>query len=261
MKKNFRILALAMSLAFVGPSVAMAADSNLDAKIAKIDKKIEKLEEEYKVLDSTHKEVKKASEAYVDKNGNYVTNKEAAEKKLYKISINLDQYVGNAVPSIEAPMLGVYFLNGAKIEGFTIRPQNATDLYNYLKGYFVLKDGLSKSHYDALLRDYVNAISDNALVKDIEGVSDSIYEDVKAKKDELDKAKLERKSLLEQKDKKVIENLEKAVDRAKRTIDACKNLIKISPKKIAGVRDEIDTIIAQQEKLIKQAEKLISKYK
>ena len=261
MKNKFRILALAMSLAFVGPSVAMAADSNLDAKIAKIDKKIEKLEEEYEVLDNTYKKVKKTSKAYVDKNGNYVTNKEAAEKKLNKICITLDQYVDNVVPYTEAPMLGMYFLKGAQIDGYTIRPQNATDLYNYLKGYFVLKDGLSKSAYDALLRDYVNAISDNALAEDIDRASDSIYDYMKAKKEELDSAKLERRLILKQRDKEKIADLEKAVERAKRTIDACKSLIKIAPKKIAGVRDEIDTIIAQQEKLIKQAEKLISKYK
>ena len=259
--KKFRILALAMSLAFVGPSVAMAADSNLDAKIAEIDKKIEKLEEEYKVFDNTYQKAKKDSNAYVDKNGNYVTNKEATEKKLSKVSNDLDKYVDNVVPSIEAPMLGMYFLNGAKINSFTIRPQNATDLYNYLKGYFVLKDGLSKSAYDALLRDYVNAISDNALADTKERASDSIYNYVKAKKDELDKAKLERSELLKQRDKESIAGLKKAVERAKRTIDACKTLIKIAPNKIAGVRDEIDTIIAEQEKLIKQAEKLISKYK
>src|SRR5574344_596153 len=179
MKKKIRILALAMSLAIVGPSVAMAADSNLDSKIVNLDKKIEKLEEEYKVLDSTYKDVKKYSKAYVDKNGNYVTNKEAYEENLLKISSKLDQYVGNTVPSIEAPMLGVYFLNGAQINGYTVRPQNANDLYDYLKSDFVPKEGLSESAHDALLRDYVNAISDNALVQDIEGVSNSIYEDVK----------------------------------------------------------------------------------
>ena len=257
MNKKFRILSLAMSLAFVGPSVAMAADSDINAKIANLDKKIIKLEEEYKQLNTIYKDVKKSSKAYVDKNGDYVSNREARDEKLRKVSRNLDKYVENAVPSMEAPMLGVYFLNGAELNGYTIRPQNATDLYNYLKGYFVLKDGLSKSAYDAILRDYVNAISDSVLLKDVEGVSDSIYDDVRAKKKELDDAKALR---AEYKANTVVARLEAAIERSELTIKTCKNLIKNSPKTIAPVRGKLEKMMKDSEEIIRRSKKALEKY-
>lgn len=261
MKKKFRILSLAMSLAFVGPSVAMAADSNLDSKIANLDKKIERLEEEYNVLNNTYKEVKKTSKAYVNKNGDYVSNKEAADKELLKVSTNLDQYVANAVPSVEAPMLGVYFLNGAKIDGVTIRPQNANDLYNYLKNYFVLKDGLSESAYDALLRDYVNAISDSVLIQDYEGVADSIHDDAKAKKKELDEAKALRKKYKEEKHGTVVERLEAAIANSELTIKTCENVLKNYPKTVAPVRGKLEKLLKEQKEIVKRSKIALEKYK
>lgn len=261
MEKKFRILSLAMSLAFVGPSVAMAADSNIDSKIANLDKKIERLEEEYNVLNNTYKEVKKTSKSYVNKNGDYVSNKEAADKELLKVSTNLDQYVANAVPSVEAPMLGVYFLNGAKIDGVTIRPQNANDLYNYLKNYFVLKDGLSESAYDALLRDYVNAISDSVLIQDYEGVADSIHGDAKAKKKELDEAKALRKKYKEEKHGTVVERLEAAIANSELTIKTCENVLKNYPKTVAPVRGKLEKLLKEQKEIVKRSKIALEKYK
>lgn len=261
MKKKFRILSLAMSLAFVGPSVAMAADSNLDSKIVNLDKKIEKLEEEYKVLDSTYKDVKKSFKAYVDKNGNYVTNKEAYEENLLKISSKLDQYVGNTVPSIEAPMLGVYFLNGAQINGYTVRPQNANDLYNYLKSYFVLKDGLSESAYDALLRDYVNAISDNVLLKDVKGITNTFKEDAEKKKQELDAAKALRRKYKEEKHGSVVERLEAAIAKSELTIKTCENVLKNYPKTVAPVRGKLEKMLKEQKEIVKRSKLALEKYK
>lgn len=258
MKKKFRILSLAMSLAFVAPSVAMAADSNANAKIADLDKKIMKLEEEYDTLNTMYKEVSKASKAYVDKNGDYVTNRQAIDKRLRKVSAELDQYVENTVPSIEQPMLGVYFQNGAVIDGFTIRPQNANDLYKYLKKYFVLKDGLSKSAYDGLLRNYVNAISDSVLLQDFGSVADSMYKDVKDKKKELDDAKALREKY---KASTVVERLEAAIEKSELTIKTCKNLIKTSPKTIAPVRGKLEKMMKDQEEIIRRSRKALEKYK
>ena len=261
MKKKFRILSLAMSLAFVGPSVAMAADSNLDSKIANLDKKIERLEEEYNVLNNTYKQVKKTSKAYVNKNGDYVSNKEAAEEKLLKVARNLDQYVGNTVPSIEAPMLGSHFLNGAQLNGYTIRPQNANDLYNYLKSYFVLKDGLSESAYDALLRDYVNAISDNVLLKDVKGITNTFKEDAERKKQELDEAKALRKKYKEEKHGTVVERLEAAIANSELTIKTCENVLKNYPKTVAPVRGKLEKLLKEQKEIVKRSKIALEKYK
>lgn len=261
MKKKFRILSLAMSLAFVGPSVAMAAESNLDSKIANLDKKIERLEEEYNELDALYKGVKKSSKAYVDKNGNYVANKEAYEENLLKISRKLDQYVENVVPSMEAPLLGSHFLNGAQLNGYTIRPQNANDLYNYLKSYFVLKDGLSESAYDGLLRDYVNAISDNVLLKDVKGITNTFKEDAEKKKQELDAAKALRKKYKEEKHGSVVERLEAAIAKSELTIKTCENVLKNYPKTVAPVRGKLEKMLKEQKEIVKRSKLALEKYK
>ena len=44
MKKTLKMVSLAMSLAFVAPSVAMAAESSIAAKIRELDNKIARLE-------------------------------------------------------------------------------------------------------------------------------------------------------------------------------------------------------------------------
>ena len=252
MKKKFRILSLAMSLALVAPSVAMAADSNINAKIAKIDKKIVRLEKEYKALNSTYKDVKKSTGS--SKNNDYESKKEALEAKLLKTSLKLDEYVTNTVPSMESPMLGVNFYNGAKLDGYTIRPQNADDLYNYLKGYFVMKDGKNKANYDALLRKYVNAISDKALLQDYQGITDSIHDDVKAKKQELDKAKALKKQYL-------IEGLEAAIEKSELAVKTANYLLENSPKTVAPVRSKLEKMVKDQEEIIRKSKKALEKYK
>lgn len=252
MKKKFRILSLAMGLAFVAPSVAMAADSSIDAKLANIDKKITRLEKEYKVLNSTYKDVKKSTGS--SKNNDYEAKKEAVDAKLLKTSLKLDEYVTNTVPSIEAPMLGVSFYNGASLNGYTIRPQNAEDLYEYLKGYFVMKDGKNKSNYDALLRKYVNAISDKALLQDYQGITDSIYDDVRAKKAELDEAKALKKQYL-------IEGLEAAIEKSELAVKTANYLFENSPKTIAPVRGKLEKMVKEQEDIIRRSKKALEKYK
>lgn len=74
-------------------------------------------------------------------------------------------------------------------------------------------------------------------------------------------AKARRKALVKVRDEEKIKDLEKALSKAKNTLEACKLLIKQSPKKIAGVRDKIDKLMAEQEKLIKAAEKMLEEYK
>lgn len=257
MNKKFKALALAMSMALVAPSFAMAAESKLDADIKKLDEKIANLEEDYTKLNEVYKTMNASSKAY--KNGKKVESEEAIQDNLLKVSKKLDKYVSNVVPSLEQAMLGVYLSNGAKGQGYTIRQNNTDDLYNYLKSYFVVKDGLNKAEYEKLLKKYVEAIYDSVNYQDLDSATDMFKKDAKDKKEELDKAKEERKALVKKKTER--DNLEKAVSKAKITLEACKQLISLSPDKISDVREEVDSLMAEQETLIKAAEKVLSQYK
>lgn len=259
MNKKFKALALAMSMALVAPSFAMAAESKLDADIKKLDEKISSLEKTYKEISAVNKKLDKSAKSYKDKDGNIKYDTKAAQENLIKVATQLDKYVDNTVPSIEQAMLSGYFQSGAKIDGYTIRPQNTDDLYNYLKNYFVLKNGLSKSAYDKLLRKYVNAISDATVIPSLQSSIEVIEDDVKEQKAKIDKLKEERKALVKKKTER--DNLEKAVSKAKITLEACKQLISLSPNKISDVREEVDSLMAEQETLIKAAEKVLSQYK
>lgn len=251
------MVSLAMSLAFVAPSVAMAAESSIDIKIRELDEKIARLEEEYKTYDKLYDDVKKASKAYIDKDGNYVTSKKAAEKELFEVSNKLDSYVTNVVPSLEQAMLGVYFRNGAKLDGYTIRAKNANDLYEYLKGYFVVKEGANKAVYDRLLIDYVNAISDNVTVPEYSSARSTILDERWDKKKELDEAKALREKY---KKEAAIAKLEDAVKESELTIKTCRNLFKTAPKTIAPVRGKLEKMIKKQEEIIRKSRKIIERY-
>ncbi|WP_311492019.1 hypothetical protein [uncultured Anaerococcus sp.] len=259
MNKKFKVLAFAMSMAFVAPSVAMAADSKIDTKIKKLDKKITKLEDDYDTLNGIYQNVRAQSKAYTTKKGKLVFDEKAVKDKLFKIAIKLDEYVENTTPSMEQAMLGAYFVNGAKGQGYTIRPQSEEDLYNYLKGYFVMKDGKDKAKYEKLLKQYVKAIANSVVLPDLEDTVASTYDEVQDQKLKLEAAKAQRKDLLKQ--KKKLTDLEKAVSRAKITLEAGKKLIALAPEKIAGVRAELDKLMAEQEKLIKAGEKILNKNK
>lgn len=261
MNKKFKVLALAMSMAFVAPSVAMASDANLNSKIEKMNEEVAKLEKEYDEVNAIYKSMLSQSKGYTTKSGKKVTNAEALQENLFKVSIELDKYVTNVVPSVEQAMLGVYLMNGAKGNGYTIRQNNADDLYKYLKGYFVKADGVDKAKYDELLRKYVDAIYDFVNLSDLEGATQSFSKQVIEKKADLDLAILKRRALFKLRNKEKIGDLEKAVKNAENTIAACKKLMEIAPNKVAGVKDKLDKLVADQEKLIKQAEKLISQYK
>lgn len=259
MNKKFKALALAMSMAFVAPSMAIAAETSLDQKIENLDKEIYKIEKDYNVLNEVYDDLRKHSKDYVNKDGKIVYDEKSISDNLFKISTELDKYVSNTVPSIEQAMLGVYFQNGAELNGYEIRPRNANDFYNYLKSYFVLKDGMNKEKYDALLRDYVNAISDSVILPSLKNSIEVMEKDINDEKDKLDLAKAERKALVKKKTER--DNLEKAVSKAKITLEACKQLISLSPNKISDVREEIDSLMAEQETLIKAAEKVLIQYK
>lgn len=261
MNRKFKALAFALSMAFVAPSVAMAADSKVDLEIKEVDEKITKLEDEYKSLYKVYEAMRKTSRGYINQKGEIVSNEKAIQENLYKTATELDKYVTNVVPSLEQPMLSVYLMNGAEGNGYTIRKNNAEDLYNYLKSYFEMKEGTNKAEYDRLLREYVNAIYESINLSGIDDAAGSIYKEVRAKKNELDLAKARRKALVKVRDEEKIKDLEKAVFKAKNTLEACKLLIKEAPKKIAGVRDKIDKLMVEQEKLIKAAEKMLEEYK
>ena len=261
MKKTLKMVSLAMSLAFVAPSVVMAAESSIDIKIRELDEKIARLEEEYKTYDKLYDDVKKNSKAYIDKDGNYVSSKKAAEKELFEVSNKLDSYVTNVVPSLEQAMLGVYFRNGAKLDGYTIRAKNANDLYEYLKGYFVVKEGTNKAVYDALLIDYVNAISDNVTVPEYSSARSTILDERWDKKKELDEAKALRKYYLREKDKDLIKRLEEAVAKSEITIKTCENLFKYSPKTIAPVRAKLERMLKEQKDIVRRSKLALEKYK
>lgn len=260
MNKKLRILSLAMSMAMLAPSLAFAAESDLDYRIGELDREISDLEAKYKALTDTYRNVNKSSYAYVNKNGKLVSNKEAIQEHLLEVSTKLDDYVANTTPSLEQPMLGVYFLNGARGNGVSIRPKNADDLYKYLKGYFVMKEGKDKQAYDALLAEYVNAISDSVMMPNVDAANDVIFDQVKEKRDALELARAKRRSLVMIRDRGKIDNLKRAIADAETTIAACKQLINLAPNKVADVRDKLDRLMANQEDLIRRGKILLAKY-
>lgn len=260
MNKKLKVLSLAMGLAFVAPNLALAADSDLNVRISRLDSEINDLEAKYEALVSTYKNVNKSSRAHVNKDGKYVSNKEAIQEHLFNVSNKLDEYVANVTPSLEQPMLGVYFLNGAKLGGVTIRQKNADDLYKYLKGYFVMKEGKDKKTYDALLMDYVNAISDSVVMPDLDAANDLIFDQIKEKREALELAKARRKSLLRIRDERKILNLKRSISDAETTLAACKQLISLAPNKVANVRGELDRLMASQKNLIERGKLLLAKY-
>lgn len=260
MKKKFKLLSLAMSLAMLAPSIAWAQDPNLDAKISQLDSEVKRLEAEYDSAYKTFEKFSKSSKAYLDKNGKFVSNEKAVQENLFKISTKLDEYVANVTPSLEQAMLGVYFMNGAKGNGYVIRPKNANDLYQYLKGHFVMKEGLDKKAYDALLIDYVNAISDSVILPNLDKATDTIYDQVVEIKKKLDDAKTLRSYYKREKNKDLIDRLEKAIARSERTVKSCKFLMKNSPKTIAHVRGKLEKMVADQEELIVRSKKALNKF-
>lgn len=260
MNKKLRVLSLAMSLALVGPSLAFGAEGDLDIRIKALDREISELESQVEAIEETFSKVNKSSRAYVNKAGRFVSNKEATSQRLLDVSGKLDEYVANVTPSLEQPMLGVYFLNGANLNGVNIRAKNANDLYKYLKGYFVMKEGKDKQAYDALLAEYVNAISDSVMMPNIDAANDVIFDQVKEKRYALELARAKRRRLVMIRDRSKIDNLKRAISDAETTIAACKQLIDLAPNKVADVRDKLDTLMANQENLIRKGRVLLSKY-
>lgn len=261
MNKKFKVLALAMSMAFVAPSMALAADSSLNQKIKDLDKQVSVLEDDYDKIYTIYQSMKGSSKAYTAKGGKVVTNKDALNENLFKVATKLDAYVSNVVPSMEQSMLSVYFMAGAKGNGYTIRKNNVDDLYNYVKKTFVMKKGVNKAEYEKLLDQYVDAIAQSVSLSDIDGATRTLYNELMDKKYEIYKAKLERRSYEKLRNKERVGELEKAIANAKIKLDACKKLLEIAPQKVAGVRDKLDKLMAEQEQLIKTAEKLVAKYK
>lgn len=260
MNKKLRVLSLAMSLALVGPSVAFGAEGDLDIRIKALDREISELKSQVEAIEETFSKVNKSSRAYVNKAGRFVSNKEATSQRLLDVSGKLDEYVANVTPSLEQPMLGVYFLNGANLNGVNIRAKNANDLYKYLKGYFVMKEGKDKQAYDELLVDYVNAISDSVMMPNIDAANDVIFDQVKEKRYALELARAKRRRLVMIRDRSKIDNLKRAISDAETTIAACKQLIDLAPNKVADVRDKLDTLMANQENLIRKGRVLLTKY-
>lgn len=260
MNKKLRVLSLAMSLALVGPSLAFGAEGDLDLRIKALDREISELESQVEAIEETFSKVNKSSRAYVNKAGRFVSNKEATSQRLIDVSGKLDEYVANVTPSLEQPMLGVYFLNGANLNGVNIRAKNANDLYKYLKGYFVMKEGKDKQAYDALLAEYVNAISDSVMMPNIDAANDVIFDQVKEKRYALELARAKRRRLVMIRDRSKIDNLKRAISDAETTIAACKQLIDLAPNKVADVRDKLDTLMANQENLIRKGRVLLAKY-
>lgn len=260
MNKKLRVLSLAMSLALVGPSLAFGAEGDLDLRIKALDREISELESQVEAIEETFSKVNKSSRAYVNKAGRFVSNKEATSQRLLDVSGKLDEYVANVTPSLEQPMLGVYFLNGANLNGVNIRAKNANDLYKYLKGYFVMKEGKDKQAYDALLAEYVNAISDSVMMPNIDAANDVIFDQVKEKRYALELARAKRRRLVMIRDRSKIDNLKRAISDAETTIAACKQLIDLAPNKVADVRDKLDTLMANQENLIRKGRVLLAKY-
>ena len=260
MNKKLRVLSLAMSLALVGPSLAFGAEGDLDIRIKALDREISELESEVEAFGETFSKANKSSRAYVNKAGKYVSNKDAISEHLLSVSSKLDDLVANATPSLEQPMLGVYLLNGANVNGVRIRPRNANDLYKYLKGYFVMKDGVNKAVFDELLVDYVNAIAESVTKDNLDKANEVLVDKIKEKSLALELAKAKRKSLLKIRDKEKIDNLKRAISDAETTIAACKQLIDLAPNKVADVRDKLDTLMANQENLIRKGRVLLAKY-
>lgn len=260
MNKKLRVLSLAMSLALVGPSLAFGAEGDLDIRIKALDREISELESQVEAIEETFSKVNKSSRAYVNKAGRFVSNKEATSQRLLDVSGKLDEYVANVTPSLEQPMLGVYLLNGANLNGVNIRAKNANDLYKYLKGYFVMKEGKDKQAYDALLAEYVNAISDSVMMPNIDAANDVIFDQVKEKRYALELARAKRRRLVMIRDRSKIDNLKRAISDAETTIAACKQLIDLAPNKVADVRDKLDTLMANQENLIRKGRVLLAKY-
>lgn len=258
MNKKFKVLALAMSMAFVAPSVAMASNLGVEDRIRKLDKEISQLEAQYEELGQVKQNMKNSSKSLVDETNKKYSKKKSIDEKLFETSMKLDDYVLNTTPSLEVPTLTGYVMRGAEGKGISIRAKNADDLYKYVKGYFVMVNGKDKVTYDNLLRTYVDAIVDSVVVNEYEEASAVLTKGSDKIKDQIDRAKAKRKLLV--KDKKLVGDLEKAVSKAKITLAACKQLISLSPDKIADVREELDSLMAEQEKLIKAGEKLLKKY-
>ena len=124
-----------------------------------------------------------------------------------------------------------------------------------------MKKGVNKAEYEKLLDQYVDAIAQSVSLSDIDGATRTLYNELMEKKYEIYKAKLERRSYEKLRNKERVGELEKAIANAKIKLDACKKLLEIAPQKVAGVRDKIDKLMAEQEQLIKTAEKLVAKYK
>ncbi|MFO3666811.1 hypothetical protein [Anaerococcus kampingiae] len=259
MKKYTKIAALALAFAFVGPNIAFA-DTKIDQKIEELKIEEKKLQEEYDSIYETYSNIQGKSKAYISKSGQFVTNEEAIRANLYNVSSQLDNYVTNVIPSIESAMLSVNLSQGARLNGYEIRANNAEDLYKYVKSYFVMKEGTDKEVYDKLLISYVNAISDSVVLPKIDQALKPISEKLQKQKEKLDRVSLELKYYKREKNKDSIEMLNRAIKKAEIQLESCYNLIKFAPKTVAKVRYKLDGQIKDQEELIKKAKLALAQY-
>lgn len=260
MVNKFKIFSFVLSFSLIAPCFAFAADAGIDARIKELDAEIAKLEYEYKGFDEVFDKASQSSKAYIDEYGNFVPHDKAVMENLLKVSSKLDEFVDNVVPSLEQPMLCVYFGSGAKVNGFNIRKNNANDLYSYLKKHFVMKKGKDKAEYDSLLREYVNAISDSVLLPDLSKVTDSLYGQMTKRKEKLDKARALRRYYKREKYADVIKRLEDAISESEATVKSCRQLMEYSPKTIAGVRGKLERMLADQEALIVRSKRALSRF-
>ena len=260
MVMKFKVFSFVLSFGLLAPSFAFAADGGVDARIKELDKEIDKLEYEYKGFSEVYDKTSQSSKAYIDQYGNFVPHDKAVMENLIKVSSKLDEFVDNVVPSLEQPMLCVYFGSGAKVNGFNIRKNNANDLYSYLKKHFVMKKGKDKAEYDSLLREYVNAISDSVLLPDLSKVTDSLYGQMTKRKQKLDKARALRRYYKREKYQDVIKRLEDAISESETTVKSCRQLMEYSPKTIARVRGKLERMLVDQEALIVRSKRALSRF-
>ncbi|WP_296115063.1 hypothetical protein [uncultured Anaerococcus sp.] len=261
MNKKFKILALSLSMAFALPSLAMASETDIDLKISNLNEEIDRLETEYGALNNSFKSIRKSFGTYFDKDGRLISDGDSIHKDLFELGNELDKYVVNTNPSLEQPMLGVYFKNGADVNGYKIRPKNANDLYTYLKNYFVLKDGMDESSYDKLLVSYVNAIAANEILPELTRASSTLSKELDKKEKEIERAKTQRKAYRIEKNQDVIKRLEESIAESELAVKTCNFLFENSPKTIAPVRDKLEKMVKDQEALIIRSKKALAKYK
>lgn len=258
MKRKVLALALSMGIVFGGAGQAFA-DENIDKKIEAAQSELTKAEEDHKKVKDAYDEFREYNKGHINEKGEYISNGEAVKENMKNTAEKLDEMVANKVPSVEQASLQAIFATGLKDETHNIRPLNAYDLLDYVKESFEKKEGVDQAQYENAVVKYINAISDYVLYPNLAAVQGSLRDQLKESQSKVDKAKSDLRAARREKNKEKIGDLEKAMDRAQRTVDSAKLLIEKYPNTVKPIKGELERLITKQEGLIKKAKQAIEK--